>query len=130
MTDWKNTMMGALGINISTEEGHIVATMPVDNRTCQVSGVLHGGASLALAETLAGYGSMQMLAPGYFPYGVSVSGNHFRAVETGHTVHAVGTLLHSSKSLHTWNVDIFDDEERLISTVRVVNKIGMSHDVK
>jgi len=124
MIEWKNTLMGALGIKIiKKSDGIITATMQVDNRTCQTYGVLHGGASLALAETLAGIGSMDICEENEIPCGLSVSGNHMLAVPLGHTVTATGSLIFKGKTTHVWNVDIRNEEDELVSTVRIVNHI-------
>jgi 1,4-dihydroxy-2-naphthoyl-CoA hydrolase len=126
MIEWKNTLMGALGIKIiKKSDGFITATMPVDNRTCQTYGVLHGGASLALAETVAGIGSMDICEKNEIPCGLSVSGNHVLAVTLGHTVTAKGSLMFKGKTTHVWNVDIRNEEDELVSTVRIVNHIVM-----
>lgn len=124
MIEWKDTMMGALGIAITCEsKGSVVATMPVNNNTCQRYGILHGGASLALAETVAGFGSEKLCDENEIPCGLSVSANHIAAVQIGQTVTATGKLLFKGKSTHIWNVDITDESGKLISTVRIVNHI-------
>lgn len=113
-----------LGIRfVSMEEGLVTATMPVDERTCQPFGILHGGASLALAESVAGQGSLQLCHQGYVPCGIQVSGNHLRMVRLGQTVTAQGRLLYGGKSQHVWSVDIMAPDGELVSTVRVVNQI-------
>lgn len=100
------------------------ATMPADARTCQPFGFLSGGASLALAETLAGWGSMLTLQPGERPVGASVSANHVCSLEKGRQALATASLLHHGRTTHVWNVDITDAETgRLISTARVLNHI-------
>ncbi|HEY9543101.1 PaaI family thioesterase [Prevotella sp.] len=108
---------------ISTPEPDTLeATMQVDHRNKQVFGFLSGGASLALAENLAGVGSMA-LCPGKISVGINVHGTHVKAVSFGSTVHAYGRLLHKGRTLHTWNIDIKDDADDLISTVQVTNYV-------
>ncbi len=108
---------------ISTPEPDTLeATMQVDHRNKQVFGFLSGGASLALAENLAGVGSMA-LCPGKISVGINVHGTHVKAVSFGSTVHAYGRLLHKGRTLHTWNIDIKDDAGDLISTVQVTNYV-------
>ncbi|WP_028908943.1 PaaI family thioesterase [Prevotella sp. AGR2160] len=108
---------------ISTpEENTLKATMPVDDRTKQVFGFLSGGASLALAENLAGVGSVA-LCPGKICVGISVSGNHIKAMPYGGTVTAYGTLRHKGRTLHQWQVDLYNDGHDLISTVMVTNYV-------
>ena len=113
-----------LGIEvISFKEGEVVATMPVDDRTCQPWGILNGGASLALAEMLAGYGSVPLCEPGYVPCGIQVSANHLSMVRKGSTVTATAKILHRGRATHVWNVDLVTPSGRLCCSVRVTNTI-------
>ena len=91
-----NSMENHLGIVFlpTDEDGTTHAEMPVDHRTCQPYGTLHGGASLALAESLAGYGSWAYCAPNEVPFGMQVSGNHISPVRVGNKVLASGRLVH------------------------------------
>ena len=108
---------------ISTPEPDtIMATMKVDERNRQPFGFLSGGASLALAETLAGAGSAT-LCPDKICVGIQVSGSHVRAVPEGDTVTALARIVHQGQTLHVWNVDITDDQGRLVSTAHVTNYI-------
>lgn len=121
----RHTMMDHLGIRLlpSDNECSIKAEMPVDHRTCQPYGYLNGGASLALAENLAGLGSCHLCQEGEIPLGIQVSANHVSAVTVGYTVVAEATLLHRGSSTHVWNVDIRRASGALVSSVRVVNAI-------
>lgn len=114
----------ALGMEfISTpEEDTCMARMRVDERNRQPFGFLSGGASLALAENLAGVASFAM-CPDEINVGVNVSGNHVRAVKEGDTVTATAHLLHKGKKLHVWKVDICNSCGELISSVSVTNYI-------
>lgn len=97
------------------------ATMPVDERTCQPFGVLHGGASMALAETIAGVGSLANIADDEHAVGQQVSVNHVSAATMGDTVKAVATLVHRGRSSHVWHVDIISQTTgKLISTAQVL----------
>ncbi|SEA53839.1 uncharacterized domain 1-containing protein [Prevotella sp. tc2-28] len=120
----KPNLSTALGMEfISTpEDDTCMATMKVDDRNRQPFGFLSGGASLALAENLAGVGSSS-LCPGCACVGIEVSGSHVKAVMEGDTVTAYGRLQHQGKKLHVWQVDIKDSAGDLISTVRVTNFI-------
>ncbi|WP_255412398.1 PaaI family thioesterase [Dysgonomonas sp. Marseille-P4361] len=120
---YKNSMIGHLGISFmeSGDDGVVRATMPVDYRTCQPFGLLNGGASLALAECIAGHGSSQICDEGSFAVGVQVSANHISSVPVGQVVTGVGTLIHKGKSSHIWNVDIMSQDDKLVSSVRIVN---------
>lgn len=104
-------------------ETTVAASLAVTSKVCQPFGVLNGGASLALAETLAGYGSMGLLAPDEIPLGIEVDAHHIASVHEGGAVRAVATLLQKGRVTHLWNVDITDTRGRLISTARVVNQI-------
>lgn len=118
------TLMGNLGIQYTfASKDRVEATMPVDQRNRQPFGILHGGASLALAETVAGLGSMIACPPDYFTVGQQVSGNHVSSAHEGDTVRAVATAIHLGRTSHVWNVDIFTATGKLVSTVRVINSV-------
>lgn len=120
----KNALMGNLGIQYTyISEDRIEATMPVDYRTRQPFGILHGGATLALAETVAGLGSLVLCAPDEIAVGMQVSGNHVSSAHEGDTVRAVGTIIHKGRSSHVWNVDVFTSTNKLVSSIRVINSI-------
>ena len=114
----------ALGMEfISTPEGDTcMARMKVDERNRQPFGFLSGGASLALAENVAGVGS-SALCPGCACVGIEVSGSHVKAVCEGDTVTAYAHLISQGSTLHVWQVDIRNTAEELISRVRVTNYI-------
>lgn len=117
-------LMGNLGIQYTyADETRIEATMPVDHRTRQPFGMLHGGATLALAETIAGLGSTILCQPDEIAVGMQVSGNHISSAQEGDTVRAVGTIMHKGRSSHVWNVDVFTSTGKLVSSVRVVNSV-------
>ena len=120
----KPNLSTALGMEfLSTPEGDTcMARMKVDERNRQPFGFLSGGASLALAENVAGVGS-SALCPGCACVGIEVSGSHVKAVTEGDTVTAYARMLHQGTTLHVWNVDIRDSAGDLISNVRVTNYI-------
>ncbi len=116
------SMVANLGI-VYTYAGtaRVEGLMPVDERTCQPFGILHGGASLAFAETLAGLGTLAQISPGERAVGQQVSGHHVSPAAKGDTVRGVATLMHRGRTSHVWNVDIFSvNEEKLVSTARVL----------
>lgn len=120
----RHALMGNLGIQYTyASEDRVEATMPVDERTRQPFGILHGGATLALAETVAGLGSMILCQPDEIVVGMQVSGNHMSSAHEGDTVRAVGTIIHKGRSSHVWNVDVFTSTDKLVSSIRVVNSI-------
>lgn len=118
------TLMDTLGIIFThMSPGHIEAEMSAEKRVCQPFGLLHGGATLALAESVAGQGSMLLCEPSEVAAGIQVSGNHISSAKEGDTVRAVGTIIHKGRTMHVWNIDIFSTADKLISTARVVNSI-------
>ena len=120
----QTTLMGNLGIQYTyASHERIEATMPVDHRTRQPFGILHGGATLALAETVAGLGSMVICNPDEFVVGMQVSGNHISSAHEGDTVRAVATIVHKGRSSHVWNVDVFTSTEKLVSSIRVMKSV-------
>lgn len=127
LPDLSHSLAQNLGITFQTvDEGYVKATMPVDERTsrpCDPVDILNGGASLALAETVAGYGSIRVCEKGWMPCGVQISANHIRMVRTGTYVEATGRLIHRGRTQHVWNIDITTPDDKLVSTIRVVNLI-------
>ena len=124
----KYALTGNLGIQFTyASKDRVEATMPVDERTRQPFGILHGGATLALAETIAGLGSMMLCKPDENMVGMQVSGNHVSSAHEGDTVRAIGTIIHKGRSSHVWNVDVLTSTDKLVSSVRVVNSIIKKH---
>lgn len=108
---------------ISTPEPDTLqATMMVDERNRQPFGFLSGGASLALAENVAGIGSLA-LCPGQIAVGINVSGTHVQAVSEGDIVTAFAKIVHKGRTLHTWQVDIKNTAGEVICTVQVTNYV-------
>ena len=120
----KNTLIDNLGIEFTfVEEGKLNATMPVDSRTIQPAKILHGGALMALAETVGSAGSMLLIDRENFNVvGIEINGNHIGNTTTG-LVTAKGLLLHKGNSTHVWEIKIFDEEKKLLSICRLTNMI-------
>ena len=120
----KPNLSTAIGMHfISTPDDDLcMATMKVDERNRQPFGFLSGGASLALAENVAGVGSTA-LCPGKICVGISVSGDNVKAVEEGDTVTAMAHLVSKGRKLHVWDVQITNSAGELISTVHVTNYV-------
>lgn len=117
----KNTLMEVLGIEcIEIGDDYIVSTMPVDHRTHQPLGLLHGGASAALIESIGSMGSTLLLdMTKEAPVGIEINANHIGGVRSG-KVKAIGKIVHAGKRTHLWQVDIFDMEtEKLVCTGRL-----------
>jgi len=115
-----NTMAGHLGIEITEiGENFLKARMPVDPRTQQPYGMLHGGASAALAETLGSVGSACVINPEEFIcVGLEINANHIRGVRTGH-VYGTATPLHLGQTTHVWEIRILDDQDKLVCVSRL-----------
>ena len=97
------------------------ATMPVDSRHHQPYGLLHGGASLALAETIGSVGSAMLVNPKeYLVVGLNMNCNHLKSVRSG-MVTGVGKIIHQGRSTHIWDIVVKDDAERVLSTFRFTN---------
>lgn len=120
----KDTLMEHLSI-VYTEisENRIVAKMPVDKRTFQPMGRLHGGASMALAESVGSAGSVAHIDMSKFQIlGVEISGSHV-ATTTENEVFGIGTLIHKGRTQHVWEIRVEDKTGKLISLCRLTNRI-------
>ena len=103
---------------IETTPSRVVATMPVDERTRQPFGILHGGASVALAETVASIGAvLNVDRETQTAVGLEINANHIRAKSEG-VVRATGTPIHIGRSTQIWEIRIVDEEDRLVCLSR------------
>jgi len=109
----------AMGIAIvELTATRVIATMPVDHRTKQPFGILHGGASVALAETVASLGATANVDRQEFvAVGLEINANHIRAKSDG-VVTATATPIHIGKTTHVWDVRIVDEDERPVCVSR------------
>lgn len=117
----KNTLMDVLDITcIELGDDYLVATMPVDHRTHQPMGLLHGGASAALIESIGSMGSTLLLdLSKEAPVGIEINANHIGGMKSG-IVKAVGKIVHAGKRSHLWQVDLYDQAtDKLICTGRL-----------
>ena len=117
----KNTLMEVLGIKcVELGDDYLVATMPVDHRTHQPMGLLHGGANAALIETIGSMGSVLLIdIENQAPVGVEINANHLGSVRSG-SVRATGRIIHAGKRTHVWQVDIIDEStQKLVCTGRL-----------
>lgn len=121
------TLLDSLGIEIvDLQKGYVKATMPVDERTRQPFGYLHGGASVALAETVASVGAFQLIDPEKeICFGLEINANHIRSKKEGY-VTAEGTVLHNGRRTQVWEIKISDEDGQLICisrcTIAVIKK--------
>jgi 1,4-dihydroxy-2-naphthoyl-CoA hydrolase len=115
----QNTMLGAIGI-VFTQIGEdfLRASMPVDARTHQPFGLLHGGASAALAETLGSTGGMMMVGPDQAVVGIEINANHLRGVKSGIVI-GTARSLHLGRSTQVWEIRIEDEDQRLVCISRL-----------
>lgn len=115
----RNKLMELLGIEfITLEKDKVVMTMPVDERTHQPAGYLHGGASVLLAETAASIGgALNVDLEKQAVFGMEINANHVRSKREG-LVTATATPLHIGKTTMVWDVKITDEEEKLICISR------------
>ncbi len=115
----KETLINNLGIRF-TELGddYLKATMPVDSRTVQPYGLLHGGASAALAETLGSWGAVLRAGFDKACVGLEINVNHIRGVRQGQVV-GTARPLHLGSSTQVWEIRIEDEEERLVAVSRL-----------
>lgn len=116
----KNTLGEVLGMEVvSVEKGRVTMTMPVDHRTHQPMGLLHGGASVALAETVASIGGWVLVSEkGQVVVGQEINANHLKSMKSG-LVRAEGQVLHQGKTSQVWEIKIYNDEnDELVSISR------------
>ncbi|MBM3435455.1 MAG: PaaI family thioesterase [Bacteroidetes bacterium] len=116
----RNSLMEQLGIEyLELGEGYVKARMPVDHRTKQPMGILHGGASLAFSETMAGLGSLVLVDPEKFEIrGASLTANHIGAASNG-WVTGEARLIHRGKMTHVWDMEIRDESGNKVSVARM-----------
>ena len=116
----QRTLPGYLSISVSeVGEDFVRATMPVNERTQQPFGVLHGGASVALAETVGSLASAMCVDPGqYLCLGQDINANHLRPVSSG-SVTATARAFHLGGRSHVWHIEIRDESERLVCVSRL-----------
>lgn len=116
----EGTLLEALGIEITTlENGMVKGKMPVDNRTVQPFNILHGGASVAFAETLGSLGSYLILKDSdKYAVGLDINANHVRAEQSGF-VYGEANLIHGGRSTHIWDIKITNEQEKLVCTSRL-----------
>ena len=115
----KDTVMNTLGIEIVeyTPE-RVVATMPVTPKTHQPFGLMHGGVSVVIAETVASAGSYQFIdRETQRAVGLEINANHIRSVSDG-TVKAIGTPVHIGRTTIIWDIRIYNEEEKLVCISR------------
>ena len=123
--DWcKNTLMETLEIEyIDAGEGFLVAKMPVNSRVHQPMGLLHGGATVALAESVGSAASMLFVNSDLFEVrGIEIAANHLKSKRNG-MVTATAKIIHKGKSIHLWEIRIVDENGSLVSLCKLTNMV-------
>ena len=126
---FQNTMMSVLGIEITDfGESYVSGKMPVDNRTKQPFGLLHGGASAAFAETLGSIGAGKHVdLEEYSVVGVELNSSHLKAVRTG-WVFGKATPIRVGRTMQVWGIDIKNQEDDLICKSRLTLAVIKKND--
>ncbi len=126
----KNTLGEHLGMKfIEIGDNFLKATMPVDERTKQPYGLLHGGASVALAETLGSVGSALIIDTSkMICVGLDINANHIRGVKSGFVI-GIATPLHIGASTHVWEIKIIDENDKLVCISRLTVSILKKREV-
>ncbi len=107
----KNTMAEFLGIEIKEiGDNTIKAVMPVNNKTIQPFGILHGGASVVLAETIGSIASNLCLNDGYFSVGLDINANHIKSVKDKY-VEGITSPIHVGRTTHVWEIKILQNSK-------------------
>ena|SRR3990167_2828241 len=118
----QQTMSDHLGIEfLEAGEDFVTAKMPVDQRTRQPMGIMHGGASCVLAETVGSIAANFCVDADHYCVGLDINTNHIRAVREGYVI-AKATPFHLGKSTQVWGIEIRDEQDRLVS----VNRLTMA----
>lgn len=115
----KNTLMETLDIKMVTlDKDYVKMTMPVNSKTHQPAGYLHGGANVALAETAASFGAFANInSETHTVFGMEINANHLRSKRDG-IVTATATPFHIGRTTMVWDIKITDEEDRLICISR------------
>lgn len=119
----EGTMMESLGIEyLEVKEGYVLARMFVKLELSQPYGMLHGGASMAMAESIGGVGSAYYLGiEDYIIRGMQFSANHVKAAKVGTYVYGIANIIHKGRQTHVWNIDIKNENDELVSSCRLTN---------
>ncbi len=118
----KNTLMETLEIvYIDAGEDFLKAQMPVNSRVHQPMGLLHGGASVALAESVGSAASMLFTDTSKFEIrGIEISANHLKSKKEG-MIYATAKIIHKGRTLHLWEIRITDENDALVSLCKLTN---------
>lgn len=124
----KNTLLSHLNIEFTNiGNDYLEAKMPVNHKTTQPMGILHGGATVALAESIGSVGSNMLIdVKTEYAVGLTINANHIGIARDNYVI-GKGTIVHKGRTTHVWNIEVRDNNEKLISicrlTVMIVKKI-------
>ncbi len=120
----QNTLIDHLGIEFTeVRNGSLKARMPIDHRTIQPFKQLHGGAVMALAETIGSAGSYMLVDPEkQYVVGLEINGNHIGNTKSSY-VTATANILHKGKTIHVWDIRVNDEFDKPVSVCRMTNMI-------
>lgn len=120
----KNTLMETLDIEyVAVGEDYLTAKMPVTSKVYQPMGLLHGGATVALAESVGSAASILFADPEkYIIKGIEISANHLKSKSEG-VVYATAKIIHKGRTIHLWEIRVTDEEDNLISLCKLTNII-------
>lgn len=120
----KNTLMETLNIKyVDAGKDYLVATMPVNPSVHQPMGLLHGGATVALAESVGSAASMLFINPELSEVrGIEISANHLKSKREG-IVTATARIVHKGRSIHLWEIKIVDENDTLISLCKLTTMV-------
>lgn len=102
---------------VASRHGYIEMTMPVTDKVKQPFGYLHGGATIALAETAASLGAHYASSEDEIPLGLEINANHIKSIRSG-TIRATGQALHIGSTTQVWDVKVTNEQDELISVIR------------
>ena len=119
----KNTLVETLGIEIiDFGDDYLCAKMPVDHRTHQPMGILHGGASVSLAETVGSIAATMAVEEGHYCVGLEINANHLKSAREGY-VYATAKPIHIGRSTQVWDIKIENEEKQLVCVSRLTMAI-------
>lgn len=120
----QNTLMQTLDIEFTDAgEDYLVATMPVNSKVHQPMGLLHGGATVALAESVGSAASIMFINTEKEEVrGIEISANHLRSIRKG-VVTGTARIIHKGRSIHLWEIKVTDEAGRLISLCKLTNMV-------
>lgn len=121
----ENTLMETLNIEyIEVGDDYLIAKMPVNSRVHQPIGLLHGGATVALAESVGSAASLLFIDTDKFEVrGIEISANHVKSKREG-TVYAKAKIIHKGRTIHLWEIRVTDEEDSLISLCKLTNIVS------